>query len=285
MAPTKQEIIRQIQQGKVKTALEGIVQLSGLARDKEVQQRCLILQSQLSQLDSNFGMGTFDQKTYQMEYNRITQATLELVYMLPAVVEAPPQYRAQGSAYQPQTTAGSGWKTWGILLTGGVGVLVILMVVGLMMENNKQASLGQVPDKQSLQASEPDAESLKSEKLTAQQTNQQSQSTTNSLRAKLIGYWGGTVFFGATEMGGLQTQFRADNQYVSQAFLQSAGAVEDPDSGTWVITENGELLVTSVNGETYSYVMQWIDDSTFSANIKDVRTQQFTGVTVNFHKR
>ncbi|HLP93010.1 MAG TPA: hypothetical protein VK168_03195 [Saprospiraceae bacterium] len=285
MAPTKQEIIRQIQQGKVKTALEGIVQLSGLARDKEVQQRCVILQSQLSQLDSNFGMGTFDQKTYQMEYNRITQATLELVYMLPAVVEAPPQYRAQGSAYQPQPSSGSGWKTWGILLTGGIGVLVILMVVGLMMENNKQSSLGQVPDKQSLQASESDAESLKSEKLTAQQTNLESQAPSASLRTKLIGNWGGNVFFGSTNMGGVKTQFMANNQYVSQAYLESAGAVDEPDSGTWVITENGELLVTSVNGETYSYVMQWIDDRTFSANIKDVRTQQFTGVSVNFHKQ
>ncbi|MBL7808523.1 MAG: hypothetical protein JNN28_11935 [Saprospiraceae bacterium] len=285
MAPTKQEIIRQIQQGKVKTALEGIVQLSGLARDKEVQQRCVILQSQLSQLDSNFGMGTFDQKTYQMEYNRITQAALDLVYMLPAVVEAPPQYRAQGTAYQSQPSSGSGWKTWGILLTGGVGVLVILMVAGLMMENSKQTSLGQVSDKQELKSSEPADALLKSEKQLVPENNQPSQPTTNSLRTKLIGYWGGTVFFGATEMGGVQTQFMADNQYVSQAYLQSAGAVDEPDSGTWSITENGELLVTSVNGETYSYLMQWIDDRSFSATIKDVRTQQFTGVTVNFHKR
>lgn len=285
MAPTKQDIIRQIQQGKVKTALEGIVQLSGLARDKEVQQRCVILQSQLSQLDSNFGMGTFDQKTYQMEYNRITQAALDLVYMLPAVVEAPPQYRAQGSAYQPQPSSGSGWKTWGILLTGGIGVLVIMVVIGLMMENNKQVNLGQVPEKQGFQASEPAVAPLKSEKQAITETNPESQTPSASLQTKLIGYWGGTVFFGATEMGGIQTQFRADNQYVSQAFLQSAGAVDEPDSGTWMITENGELQVTSINGETYSYVMQWMDDRTFTANIKDVRTQQFTGVTVSFYKR
>ena len=128
MALTKQEVIRQIQQGKVQSALEGMVQLSGLARDKEVQQRCVLLQSQLSQLNAKFGMGTFDNKTYQLELNRITQAALEIAYDMPTVVQAPPQYaRPQ---YSPVTQhSSSAWKTWGILLTGAVGVVVILAMI------------------------------------------------------------------------------------------------------------------------------------------------------------
>ncbi|MBN8677881.1 MAG: hypothetical protein J0M29_06625 [Chitinophagales bacterium] len=281
MAPTKQEIIRQIQQGKVKTALEGIVQLSGLARDKEVQQRCLILQSQLSQLDSNFGMGTFDQKTYQMEYNRITQATLELVYMLPAVVEAPPQYRAQGSAYQPQTTAGSGWKTWGILLTGGVGVLVILMVVGLMMNKGQDGSNTNIPGAPTgntlTQQNQPSTAPMTSAKEVAPAPQEHP-------HAKFVASWSGSMIIAGIVLGGLKIKLMDNYRYKSNMADPTSGQQLASDSGTWSVSENGTLVLQSDQGANEEYSVLWNSATQFNATLVNATNQELIGLTVSFSK-
>jgi len=73
MVLTRQDIIKQIQQGKIQAALEGMVQLSGQTRDKDLQQRCVLLQGQLAQLNSKLGLGTLDNASYQLGLNRIAK--------------------------------------------------------------------------------------------------------------------------------------------------------------------------------------------------------------------
>jgi len=138
MVLTRQDIIKQIQQGKIQAALEGMVQLSGQTRDKDLQQRCVLLQGQLAQLNSKLGLGTLDNASYQLGLNRIAQTTLEAAYDLPATLPNHSTAQQTQARYQPQTSSSnsSGWKTWGILLTRGVGVIIFLGVLGTVVEDN-----------------------------------------------------------------------------------------------------------------------------------------------------
>jgi hypothetical protein len=284
MVQNKHDIIRQIQQGKVKTALEGIVKLSGLARDKEIQQRCLILQSQLSQLESNFGMGTFDQKTYQLEQNRITQAALDLVYMLPDVVAAPPQYQAQGTAYNQSTPSSSGWKTWGIMLTGAVGLMVVLLMISQMMNmdqgNSVTSQPGSAPVNTLAQQNQPTTQSS-SAPLTVSKIAEPEAVNPHD---KFVGSWSGSMSIAGMVLGGLNINLRPGNRYTSAAIDPSSGAHLASDAGSWSISENGFLVLQSDLGNKEVYSVHWNSAGQFNATFVDGTNAELAGLTVSFSK-
>lgn len=283
MTPTKHDIIRLIQQGKVKTALEGIVQLSGLARDKEVQQRCLILQSQLSQLEAKFGMGTFDHKTYQLELNRITQAALDLVDLLPAVVAAPHQYNTTTSQRNDrQSDNGSAWKTWGILLTGAVGVMVMLVIVGLMMNNNQQNTQGSLPNttpnafnESAGPAQQPAAKPMVSSSIA------ETEKPVNP-NDRFLGAWSGTMAIAGIAVGILKINLDEGNRYSSHAIDPASGAQVGTDTGTWTISSDGLLVLKSSLGAKEIYSIFWSSPGQFIATFVDGTNDEFAGLTISF---
>ena len=288
MSLTKQDVIRQIQQGKVQTALEGMVQLSGLARDKEVQQRCVLLQSQLSQLNAKFGMGTFDNKTYQLELNRITQAALEIAYEMPVVIQAPPQYGH--TAYQRAPQSSSMWKTWGILLTGAVGVVVLLVVIGLAMQNN-MPNANALDDTQK-SFIEPQTNTT-TQYVKPIQANRQTEDQTpgtitgekpNAQESKLVGTWGTLLHMGGIPFGNLRMQLTGNNRYVSAIYDLNTGSILQSNSGRWKLSADGMLRVESDQGEYELYRTQMQYANQFTAVIENATNTALIGASFTFDR-
>lgn len=237
MVLSRQDIIKQIQQGKIQAALEGMVQLSGQTRDKDLQQRCVLLQGQLAQLNSKLGLGTLDNASYQLGLNRIAQTTLEAAYDLPATLPNHSTAQQTQARYQPQTSSSnsSGWKTWGILLTGGVGVIIFLGVLGTIMEDNgandtsMQHSLQPIQTNGGAGASleQPEAATLN----TAAPTRTVSQA---NIGQKFVGNWDGMMDLGGISIGGLQIQLMPDNRYISRMYDTTSGALMAPIRGVGV---------------------------------------------------
>lgn len=285
MTQTKQEIIRQIQQGKVQSALEGMVQLSGVARDKEVQQRCVLLQSQLSQLNTKFGMGTFDNKTYQLELNRITQAALEIAYDMPAVVQATPQYNQ--TQYSNQASSGSGWKTWGILLTGALGVIVLLVVINQIM----------TPDPDTITYPQTSFNNPQQTTPTQQTSNHNAANVTpaeskppavvekaENPQDKFIGSWQGTLYANGIPLGMLKITLQSDQHYVSQMLNPDTGEGIEADRGNWQITGDGLLNLASALGAREEYSVQWIGPNAFNGTLVRATNEALIGMRISFIK-
>ena len=286
MALTKQEVIRQIQQGKVQSALEGMVQLSGLARDKEVQQRCVLLQSQLSQLNAKFGMGTFDNKTYQLELNRITQAALEIAYDMPTVVQAPPQYaRPQYSPVNQHSS--SAWKTWGILLTGAVGVVVILAVINLSgnsspdQATNAQTSFlnpestSQIQPTKNQDVRNPDPGTSRPQPVEQPASRPQD---------KFAGIWQGVVSVSDIPMATLFINLQTNGRYESQLTNAYTNEMLSKSLGTWSLQNDGLLNLTSQDGEKETYSVEWVNNVAFNAVLIKASDASLIGMKVAFVK-
>ncbi len=284
MVQNKQDIIRQIQQGKVKTALEGIVKLSGLARDKEIQQRCLILQSQLSQLEANFGMGTFEQKTYHLEQNRITQAALDLVYMLPDVVAAPPQYQAKGTAYHQPASGSSAWKTWGIMLTGAIGLLIVLIIAGTMMDKEQGATMTNLPENSPVNTFTPKNQPATQSSSAPLTVSQVAEPASLHSQDMFVGKWSGSMVVGGIVLGGLNINLQPGNRYTSAANDPSSGAHLASDAGSWSISESGFLVLQSDLGIKEVYSVHWNSAVQFNATYVDGTNTEFAGLTVSYSK-
>ncbi|MFN0212846.1 MAG: hypothetical protein ACKVT2_01215 [Saprospiraceae bacterium] len=285
MAQTKQEIIRQIQQGKVQTALEGMVQLSGLARDKEQQQHCVLLQSQLSQLNTKFGMGTFDNKTYQLELNRITKAALELAYELPSVIQAPPQYSNAPSYPHKSNQSSSAWKTWGILLTGAAGVVVLLVMAQLFMDTSgDNASNIQTPytnTQQTLQ--NPTTENKnKSNAAPLESTQSLPVEAKSRLQDKFVGLWQGVVSMNGISVANLVIAFQGDNRYESQLANSFTGEVLSTSRGDWRLENDGQLKLTALEGPFEVYTVGWTSQNTFNAVLVSATDESLIGLRVAF---
>lgn len=291
MALSKQEIIRQIQQGKVNFALDAMVQVSGVARDKELQQRCVLLQSQLSQLNNKFGMGTIDNKTYQLELNRITQAALDMAYELPSMTQAPPQYNQgqyHSGSHSSGPAPGSAWKTWGILMTGGVGVLVIIIIIGSMMNNGAQPGAG-LPLQPSggnpstttnyvVPTDNPGTGNVVSTK-----TPSEPQKAPNP-HDRYVGSWEGAMNIGGVSLAGLTIVLNSNNRYVSYMRNPADGTMLGSDQGTWIVTEGGLLVLNAQGGAKEVYNTSWNSARQFNATLVDGSSPEFVGMVVAFAK-
>ncbi|MBC7776439.1 MAG: hypothetical protein H7246_13480 [Phycisphaerae bacterium] len=275
MALTKQDVIRQIQQGKVQSALEGMVQLSGLARDKEMQQRCVLLQSQLSHLNNKFAMGTFDQ-TDQLARNRITEAALDIAYELPSVVQAPPQYGQVQYSRTPQQS-GSAWKTWGILLTGAGGLLLLLLVVNLMM-NQQESNIGSPQNSFIDTNANPEVQPTQTQQA-VKPSSQISQPVEKvvSPQDKFLGSWEGVMSANGITLGSLSLVLKPGNR---SSIFSEAGS----DNGTWGITENRQLMLTSSLGVREIYSVNWNGPNSFFATMVDGTMPEFVGLNISFSK-
>ena len=285
MALTKQEIMLQIAQGKIQTALENLIQLSGQLKDKEMQQRAILLFSQLSQLKNTFGNGTIDNKTYQLELNRITEASLQVAQELPAgqqhVHQAHAGSQQQYARQAPQS--GSGWKTWGILLTGAGGLLVILVIVAQMMNPGTQDNTG-LPQ-QNFKEANP-ASQLTPSQRTVPTTAQpiETQKITNP-HDKYVGVWQGTMNVAGMVIEGLTINLNANNQYASTMSNPADGSPLNSDQGTWTISENGLLVLRSVGGMKEVYNTNWVNNNLFNATFVDGTNQELIGLAVVFSRR
>ncbi len=283
MAPTKQEIILQIANGKVQTALENLVQQTGQLQDKEMQQRCILLYSQLSQLKNSFGAGTIDNKTYQLELNRITEAALKAAQDLPATqhqqqYHTPPPYQQHGT-YQQQSSS-SGWKTWGILLTGAGGVVVLLIIVGLMME--QPATNSALPTTSFIEANPGGG--AKSTPGSSSVTKPTEPAVTVNPYDKYVGTWEGAMNVGGMVIGGLHISLNSNNQYYSTFKNPYDGSLLAEDKGSWLISNNGLLSLNSVQGAKEVYNTQWDNSNRFAATMVDGPTPELIGAVVVFAK-
>lgn len=287
MAQTKQEIVRLIAQGKIQTALEGLVQLSGAIRDKELQQRCIVLYSQLSQLKGSLGAGTLDNKIYQMEINRITDAALQAANELPATIPSNQQqhYTNRQQSNQPPTS--SVWKTWGILLTGGVGVVVVLGIFGLGMNNNGggapehnyQSSNNNPESYQSLESSNSQAPA---QNYTPSNTVTPTEPPRNSAEDKFAGSWNGTISANGIPLSLVNINFLENRRFISYFVDPYSGARLEADRGTWGLTNAGILRMTSNNGGYESYQVGWSHTDAFQARLVDATDATMIGMDVSF---
>lgn len=288
MVPNRQVIIKQIQQGKVQAALEGMVLLSGQTRDKDLQQRCVMLQSQLAQLNTQLGLGTLDNASYQLAFNRITKTTLEAAFDLPATAPAYSQTEQSRTSYQSQSThsSNSGWKTWGILLTGGVVVLIILGVVGMMMEENNN-SLNDL-NQHSLHPVQPDSDAGPSisqpEVATLNTATPPITATPPSTIHKFVGNWEGVMNLGGMILGGFQIQLQSNNQYVSRMFDPTSGVLLTSDQGRWSATEAGQFVLNAQGGAREVYNTTFQGSNQFLALLIDGSNPEFYGLSIMFTK-
>lgn len=286
----QQQIIAQITQGKIQTALENLIQYSNQLKDKELNQQSLLLFSQLSQLNKNFSTGQIDNKIYQSEMNRITEATLQAANTLPASKTFQQPYSIEyqpGSGQQQdnepqrpsrQRSNDSFWKTWGIMLTGAVGLLLILVVVGLMMDKEPAAT-------------DANALTSTSEQAQGEQTQQGSNVVQNNVaedntvsefdESFFVGAWVGSMVLNGVTMN-YTLQLSENNEYAS-AIVETMNGERSDDHGTWSISPEGKLTLNSEadQGHTTSRVV-WDNDDQFTTTIIDGSTPEANGMKMTF---
>lgn len=287
MALTKQEIVRQIAQGKIQTALEGLVQLSGSIRDKELQQRCILLYSQLSQLKGSFGAGTLDNKTYQLELNRITDAALQAANELPATMSSYQQQTNRQHTNQPP--AGSVWKTWGILLTGAVGIVLVLVVIGLIMNegNGDLAEQNYRPNTDNSETAlhservsgQPSAQNFTSSNVVS---NPPAEPVRNNAEDSFVGNWNGTASVSGIPFGYMQVNLMSNRQFIAYAVDAYDGSRMESDRGTWSLLGSGMLRLNSNSGAYEVHHVAWSNADAFQARLVEASNAAMIGMDVSF---
>ncbi len=274
----QQQIITNITQGKLQTALETLVSYTNQLKDRELNQRCVLLYSQLSQLQTNFGTGQIDNKTYQMELNRITEAAISAAQALPASRTFQQPYtmeyqQAQQNYHQappapPQSS--NVWKVWGPVMAGALGLLVLLMVVGSLMDNNDTSA-------------NANPEVIKSNQLTDNQPVSQEASEEESEFSEqyFLGDWVGSMTLNGVNIT-FTVNLGSDHQYNSIATEMATGTQAD-DHGTWDISPEGIISLSSNTGSgtTRSRVV-WDNNDQFTATIIDSEEPALKGLKTTY---
>lgn len=293
MVLTKQDILRQIAQGKVRAALEGIMQLSSMVKDKELNQRGILLYSQLSQLNTKFELGTFDNKTYQLELNRITEAAISAANELPANIPAAQEYAPQAQyRAQPQPqSSGSAWKTWGILLTGAVGVVLILAVVSWMMNkpespsSSPQNSFNNVIPAQTQERSEAEKTNIQPAGNTQPEVSKPvSLDKPNASAQKFHGTWNCILSASGIAFGMAMIVINPNSSYVTYTLNPMTNELAQSDQGNWLITENGLLRFNSALGQKEVYSVVWSSSDQFLGTLVEASNMELRGMNVTFSR-
>jgi hypothetical protein len=276
----QQQIITNITQGKIQTALESLIAYTNQLKDKELNQRCVLLYSQLSQLQTNFGTGQIDNKTYQMELNRITEAALSAAQTLPAsrTFQQPYtmeyQQSQQGYHQAPPAPPQSGnmWKTWGPVMAGALGLFILLLVIGSLMNGNDSTG-------------STDQSITKSKQLTDNPPVEQEPSVQESEFSEqyFLGDWVGSITINGVNIT-YSVHLGANHQYSSVATEMASGA-QTNDYGTWEISTDGLLSINSDtgSGSTVSRVV-WDNDHQFTATIIEAEEPGLKGFKTTYTK-